>query len=106
MFVEPGGGWTNATEDGKLIGLTGGAMGYSVSISDDTVVVGGIAYDSFHGATELFVKPASGWTGMVEPTSVLVTAVRRVERQEDGFSVCISQNTVVVGAPQTEFSYL
>ena len=52
VFTEPGSGWADMTQTAKLTasdGAGGGYLGYSVSISGDTVVVG--ALDATVGAT-------------------------------------------------------
>ena len=48
VFVKPGGGWADATEDAKLTALDpagGDQFGISVSISGDTALVGAFGDD-------------------------------------------------------------
>jgi hypothetical protein len=106
VFVKPASGWTNMSPTAKLIAGDGAAndsLGYSVAISGNTVVAG--AYDAttsgtnqFQGAAYVFVEPASGWADMIETAKL--TASDGAFGAMLGWSVDISGNTVMAGAPQ------
>ena len=71
------------------------AFGESVSISGNTMVVGApyaTPGSVGNGAAYVFTQSAAGWTQVAELTTSDVT-------REFGYSVSISGNTVVVGAP-------
>ena len=104
VFVEPGGGWAGSlTPDAQLTASDGAAsdsFGFSVAVSGDTVVVGrtfrdGGATDS--GSAYVFVEPSGGWTGRLTEDAKL-TAGDGAARDQFGFAVAVSGNTVVVGA--------
>ena len=80
-------------------GIVEDYFGESVSVSDDTVVVGALNGNDighFSGAAYVFEKPAGGWTDMSETAKL--TASDGAEGDHFGGSVSISGNTVVVGA--------
>jgi hypothetical protein len=94
------------TEKAKLRASDGAAkdaFGWSVAISGDTVVVGahhddvGGNYDQ--GSAYVFVEPAGGWSDRRAETAKL-TASDGAWMDRFGWSVAISGDTVVVGAPE------
>lgn len=100
LFVEPPTGWTDATETAKLTtsdGLPGDLLGYSVSISGNTVAAGAPqAIEAGVGKCYVFVKPVGGWANMTE-TAELV-ASNGLVGDNLGFSIATSGNTIVSGA--------
>ena len=110
VFTKPGsGGWADATETAKLTASDGTAndkFGISVSLDDDTVVVGahqpqyeenGANVEVGPGAAYVFTKPATGgWTDNTEGTKF--TAPDGAANDEFGVSVAIDVDAVVVGA--------
>jgi hypothetical protein len=107
VFVKPSGGWSNMTETAKLTASDGAVddqFGYSVAISGDTVVVGAplaeIGSNTNQGAAYVFVKPSAGWSDMTETAKL--TASDGAADDYFGFSVAISGDTVVVGAPRDD----
>jgi hypothetical protein len=111
VFVKPPGGWGNMTETAKLTASDGAdsdQFGASVAISGDTVVVGAVGDDiganTDQGSAYVFVKPAGGWTNMTETAKL--TASDGAYGDRFGFSVAISGDTVVVGAPWKESAYV
>ncbi len=110
VFTKPGsGGWADATETAKLTASDGAAadeFGISVSLNDDTVVVGahqpqyeanGANVEVGPGAAYVFTKPASGgWAGNTEGAKL--TAPDGAANDEFGVSVAIDVDVVVVGA--------
>ena len=106
VFVEPGGGWTGAgglTEDAKLTASDGAQddrFGFSVAVSDDTVVVGAFLDDHNgvnDGSAYVFVEPVGGWTGAGSLTEDMKLAAGEVDDRL-GISVAVSGDTMAVGA--------
>lgn len=85
------------TSDGQSNDEVGG----SVSISGNTVVVGapGASDGTDEGAVYVFVKPKNGWSSMTQTAKL--TASDGVTATELGYSVFISGNTIVAGAPDS-----
>jgi len=84
VFVKPTDGWAGLrTESAKLR-----RGGLPVAVSGDSVVAGILR----------FTKPVGGWAGVVRETAVL-TASDGSPADAFGFSVGVSGDTVVVGAP-------
>jgi len=77
-------------------GVRLGFFGVSVAISGSTVAVG-MASTSLPGAVYLFVKPATGWTDMTQTAKL--HASDGAGNDYLGYSVAISGNTIVAGAP-------
>ena len=71
------------------------SFGWSVAITDDTLVVG-MPRRGGLGAAYLYTKPASGWASVSAP--VKLTAPDGKLGDMFGASVSVSGNTVVVGA--------
>ncbi len=108
VFTKPGsGGWADATETAKLTASDGTAndkFGISVSLDDDTVVVGahqpqyeenGANVEVGPGAAYVFTKPATGgWTDNTEGAKF--TAPDGAANDEFGVSVAIDVDAVVV----------
>jgi hypothetical protein len=103
VFVKPNDGWKNRTETAKLTASdgTGFRLGYSVSISSDTIAVGApYRRPQDNGAAYIFVKPVKGWESMTE------TARLTIPHSEDvgdvfGFAVAAEERgkLVRVGCP-------
>jgi hypothetical protein len=72
-------------------GVSYDGFGITLAVSGDVVVVG-----SFNHKAYVFVKPAGGWTNMTE-TAQLTAAPG--PNQAVSWSVAISGDTIVVGAP-------
>jgi|HubBroStandDraft_6_1064221.scaffolds.fasta_scaffold33456_3 hypothetical protein len=96
--------WAQLAELTASHGANGDAMGISISISGDTVVVGAqnatVNGDAGQGAAYVFVKPASGWGNMTQTATLTASD----GKAGDGFggSVYIVGDTIVVGAcPQS-----
>lgn len=103
VYVKPASGWANMTQVAKLTSSDNGqGFGTSVAISGDTIVVGAANTSNFHapastpGAVYVFVKPASGWTDMIETSKL--TASDGQPGDALGVSVSISGNTIAAGA--------
>ncbi len=103
VFVEPKGGWTDMTQKAELTPSNGAPyddFGYAVSVSSNTVIVGGgQCGGGCPGTVYVYVEPPSGWSNMTE-TAQLTPSDGGVE-DVFGSSVSISGNTAVVGAPNS-----
>ena len=107
VFVKPAGGWSGAlTQNAKLTASDGVASDFfantGVALIGDTIVVGtqsddiGANFDQ--GSAYVFVKPPGGWSGALTESAKL-TASDGAPSDSFGFSVAVSGDTVVVGAP-------
>ena len=92
------------TETAQLTASDGAAdddFGISVSISDNTVVVGARRHDTNgntnQGKAYVFERPTNGWSDMTETAQFTASDGARSDRL--GISVSISGNTVMVSAP-------
>ena len=96
IFVQPSGGWADATETAKLSVSFLYYGRFDVAIAGNAVVagVGGMP----GGAAYVFVKPAAGWKSTRQYNAKL-TASDSSANDALGYSVSISGNTVVLGAP-------
>lgn len=100
VFVKPAGGWTNATETAKLTAsdwIQNSDFGRSVAVSGDTVLVGAPVGSAGYGAGYVYSKPPGGWTSGTETAKL--TGTDSVVDDRFGFSVALSGETAVVGAP-------
>src|SRR5215831_2813017 len=91
-------------QQGKLTASDGAefdALGTSVAISGDTIVVGApsatVGSNPGQGAAYVFVKPRSGWADGTQTAKL--TASDGAASDNFGSSVAISGGTVVAGAP-------
>ena len=97
------GGWTDMTETAKLTASDGSAedgFGNSVAISDDTIVVGAFGNDDKgynSGSAYVFSRPENGWAG-IPPETAKLTASDGAADYLFGFSVAVSNDTIVVGS--------
>jgi len=97
IFVKPGSGWVDTTQDAKLTAsdaASGKRFGFSVSISGDTAIVGG---GGTLNTVYVFVKPGGGWTGSLNEDAKL-TGSDSVIGDDFGFSISISGDTAIAGA--------
>jgi hypothetical protein len=103
VFERNAGGPGNWGQVAKLTSSDGAAddrFGWSVSVSDGTVVVGAPRDDDagdHSGSAYLFEEPGAGWANMTETAKL--TASDGVELDGFGWSVSISGDTVAVGSP-------
>lgn len=107
VFTKPNEGWTDTSEAAKLTppdGSMDSKFGHSVAVSGDTIVVGAYLADGDDeeedfGAAYVFVEPNGGWTDTSD--SVELMAPDGAKGREFGWSVALSGDTLVVGAPYT-----
>ena len=101
VFVEPGGGWVSSTETAKLTASDGAVadlFGFSVAVSEDTVVVGARGDNAGQGSAYVFVEPVGGWAS--DTQTAKLTTSDGGSNDTSGESVAVSGGTVVVGAPR------
>jgi len=106
VFVKPTSGWANMTQTAKVTasdGASSDGLGYSVSISGNTIAAGApyakVGSNSREGAAYVFVEPAGGWADMTETAKLTVS--HGAPSDWVGFSVSINGDMVVAGAPLT-----
>ena len=65
VFMEPAGGWkTTSLFNAKLTafnGQTKDGLGAAVAAEGGAIILGATGYNSFEGATDLYLKPTGGW---------------------------------------------
>jgi len=99
VFVRPAGGWVSKTEDAKLTASDGAAsdqFGFAVSVSGETVTVGADYRDYGRGAVYVYVRPVAGWESKTEDARLVASDGEDFDAF--GWSVSVSQNTILVGA--------
>src|ERR1022692_2896038 len=93
--------WTQEAKLTASDGLAGDAFGVSVSVSGDTAVVGAgfkkIGLNRGQGEAYVFVRSGTTWT-----QQQTLTALDGVTDAVFGFSVSVSGDTAVVGAPNQD----
>ena len=82
-------------------GAEGDRLGWSVAVSGDTIVAGApfqtVGANAKQGAAYVFVMPASGWASATQTAEL--TASDGAAGDALGFSVAVSGDTIVAGAP-------
>jgi hypothetical protein len=108
LFVEPPGGWINATETAKLSGADPDRYadyGSAVAIDGKIAVVGAefFSHSRFmeEGGVYIFTEPAAGWRNMSSATVINGSDSRH--GTEFGGAVAVQGKTIVVGAPAFSF---
>jgi FG-GAP repeat len=97
VFVRSAGAWTQQQKLTASDAAAGDSFGISVTISGDTAVVGAVSGDSSvtdSGAAYVFVRSGGVWSQHQKLTASDATAF-----DDFGYSVAVSENTAVVGAP-------
>lgn len=107
VFTKPASGWADATQTAELTasdGQAGDRLGREVAISGNTIVAGApyhkVRENAEQGAVYVFTKPASGWSDATQTAEL--TASDGEAGQGLGWSVAVSGETVVAGAPGVE----
>jgi hypothetical protein len=108
VFVEPPGGWASGHETAKLTASDGAAadhLGFGgVGVSGGTVVAGAPnGGGNNQGAAYVFVRPPGGW-GSGSPAQAKLTTSDGASGDLFGYSVGVSGDTVVAGAPDATVS--
>ena len=94
VFTKGANGWHQTAELTGSDTVLGDNFGYSVAVSDDTVVVGAYSAFSGSGRAYVFTKGANGWHQTAE-----LRGSDTGPGDSFGYSVAVSGSTVVVGAP-------
>ena len=92
LTVDPA--WTELQALAASDGASDDHFGFSVAVSGNTAVIGAIGRNSSHGAAYVFVRSGGAWTQQEE-----LTASDGATLDEFGYSVAVSGNTAVIGAP-------
>ncbi len=106
-FERPERGWTDMTETAKLTASDAAEQdrfGYSVSVGGPVVVVGAWGDDDrgdTTGSIYVFEKPSSGWANATETAKLHASDPAAGDHL--GWSVAISGDIVVAGAPANLF---
>ncbi len=107
VFERPERGWTDMTETAKLTASDAAEQdrfGYSVSVNGEVVAVGAWGDDDGGdktGAIYVFEKPSSGWANATETAKLHASDAAPGDHL--GWSVAISEDVVVGGAPADNF---
>jgi hypothetical protein len=102
IFTKPATGWITGTQTAILTRSPQGPydeFGLSVSISNDTVVVGAQQADggnNLQGVVDVFVEPSGGWVDSTQ-TVELVSPTYFYLLQHFGGSVAVHASSIVVG---------
>jgi hypothetical protein len=106
VYTKPAnGGWLDATAIARLTasdGRGGDSFGGSVAVSGDTIVAGAIDHkvgsNDAQGAAYVYMRPSTGpWATATE--TARLTAADGSASDTFGFSVAVSGDTIVAGAP-------
>jgi hypothetical protein len=99
IFVRPAGGWKAATQANATLNVPFNASSSAIplAISGDTIVAG--VPGNFFGEGDLYVyvKPATGWSGLINPTATLIVSNESTTNSL-GYTVAISGNTIIASA--------
>jgi len=98
VFVQSGGVWSLQQELTASDGASDDQFGLCVSVSGDTAVIGAsqkpVGSNTAQGAAYVFVRSDGVWTEQQELTALFGAA-----GDQFGWSVSVSGNTAVIGAP-------
>ena len=100
VFVRDGSSWDQQAKLTPSDAAAWDAFGYSVSVSVNTVLVGAYASDELvadSGSAYVFHRPPLGWADMTETAKLIGSDT--ASGDEFGYSVSLSGDTAVVGAP-------
>jgi hypothetical protein len=94
VFVQSGSTWTQQAKLTAADGVPGDETGASVAVSGNRSVIGAPYKNKGTGAAYVFVQSGSNWAQQAE-----LTASDGASEAQCGFSVAVSGNTAVIGAP-------
>lgn len=97
VFTRSGESWGQQQKLTALDAAASDEFGCSVAVSGDTVVVGAYRDDSIRGSAYVFTRSSSTWSQQQK-----LTAADAATDDRFGWSVGISGNTVIVGAPRDD----
>jgi FG-GAP repeat len=101
VFIPAGINWTSTHQIAKLDASDPvylGKLGYSVAIQGNTIVAG--EYDGVPGHVYVFVKSGAAWQNAQQTAKLSATN----SSEYLGYSVALSGNTIVAGAPGTRIN--
>jgi len=102
VFSRPVTGWVNMTQTAKLkssASQSGSFFGHSVCISGDNIAVGAPYFKNGYywtGNVFVYTKPITGWVNMTQTAKLL--SFDAANGDEFGYSVCMMDDFIVVGA--------
>lgn len=101
VFVEPTGGWADMSSPTAILTSSSShEVGASVAVSGEAIVVGETNSLIPPQAAFVFVEPKGGWANSNGvPTATLTASDNNLQVDRFAYSVAISDNTIVVGAP-------
>ena len=99
VMTRSGSSWSQQTKLPAADGVAGDAFGNSVAIDGNTAVVGAPFGNGTMGAVYVFTRVAGQWSQQAE-----LTAFDGQVPDAYGWSVAISGDTILVGAPQPAFN--
>ncbi len=100
VYVRNGSVWSEQAKLTASDGVNQDLFGYSVAVSNDTVVIGAYGDDdggSFSGSAYVFTRNGTLWSEQAK-----LTASDAALGDIFGFSVSVSGDTVVIGAPDDD----
>jgi len=107
IFKRDGSSWNQEAKLTAYAGLDNNRFGGSVSISGDCAIVGAFQSDVqgwYSGCAYIFEKPSGGWVDTVGAT-FLMRSGSGLDYDYFGWSVSISGDYAIVGAPQADEMY-
>jgi len=104
VYSKPAGGWRGTLNPTATL-LASNAhpndyLGSSVAVSGNTIVAGAVGVNQLAGAVYVYVEPSGGWVDMDETAELTGSSTFEL-----GYSVGISGNAVVAGAPYTTVDF-
>jgi uncharacterized protein (TIGR03437 family) len=99
VFVRSGASWAQQAKLTAADGVAGDSFGNSVSVNQDTAVVGANAKKSSQGAAYVFARSNTSWSQQAE-----LVASDGAKGDQLGRSVSLDGNTVVAGANVVAFN--
>lgn len=99
VFSNSGGVWTQQQKIVAPDAATGDKFGCSVSIDNNTIVVGAYGDDSYAGSASVFVRAGLSWVFQQK-----LTASDAEPMDIFGCSVAIDNNIIIIGAPNHDHS--
>ena len=93
VFVESGGVWSQQQELTASDGVSGDFLGYSVSVSGDTALLGAMNRNSAQGAAYVFMRSGTTWSQQQE-----LTASDGAASDQFGYFVSLSGGMALIGA--------
>jgi len=99
IFTRLGDVWTLSQKLTAPDSHTGDKFGGSVSISNDTIVIGAYGDNSYTGSACVFLRTGDTWTFQQK-----LTASDAAQNDHFGYSVAVDNNTIVIGAHNRDHS--